>query len=166
VVVGDGPDAAELSQLAEALGVASRLHMIGRVGHAEVAAYASGFDVALQTAAPAYASPLKLFEYLGLGLPVVAPDQPNIREVLADSENALLFRPGDQAAFQVALERICADAGLRARLGAAGRRTVEQRPFTWAHNAERVAALAGALAAAAEDAPAPVRPVREERVPS
>jgi hypothetical protein len=43
------------------------------------------FDIALQTASVPYASPLKLFEYMALSRAVIAPDQPNIREVLEDA---------------------------------------------------------------------------------
>jgi glycosyltransferase involved in cell wall biosynthesis len=51
------------------------------------------FDIALQPPAVAYASPLKIFECMACGLPIVAPDQPNIREILRDGESALLFDP-------------------------------------------------------------------------
>ncbi|CAN7392441.1 glycosyltransferase family 4 protein [Phenylobacterium sp. LjRoot219] len=145
VIVGDGPALPELQARAAALGVAGRLHVTGKLPHGEVPAVTQGFDIALQTGAAAYASPLKLFEYMALGRPVIAPDQPNIREVLTDGENALLFAPGDAAAFADALQRLCADAGLRRRLGDAALQTVEQRPLTWAHNAARIEALAEGL---------------------
>lgn len=145
VIVGDGEALPELQARAAALGVTDRVHVTGKLPHGEVPAVMQTFDVALQTGAAAYASPLKLFEYMALGRPVIAPDQPNIREVLTDGEDAVLFAPGDAAAFRAALHRLCADAELRGRLGAAALRTVEQRPLTWAHNAERIEALAQGL---------------------
>ena len=45
-----------------------------------------------------YTSPLKLFEYLTLGRPIVASDLPAIREVLTDGRTALLVPPGDPPA--------------------------------------------------------------------
>ncbi len=146
VVVGDGPARPELEAQAMELGVADRVRFTGRVAHDEAPMLAQAFDVALQPAAVAYASPLKLFEYMQLGRAILAPDQPNIREVLSHDENALLFDAADAGAFQAALARLCADADLRARLGAAARRTIAERPFTWAGNARRIAGLAQALA--------------------
>lgn len=145
VIVGDGEALPELQARAAALGLADRVHITGKLPHGEVPAVMQGFDVALQTGAAPYASPLKLFEYMALGRPVIAPDQPNIREVLADGENALLFAPGDATAFRSALQRLCVDAALRRRLGEAALATVETRPLTWAHNAARIEALAEEL---------------------
>ena len=92
LVVGDGPALKELSERAAVKGMEARVHFTGRVQHGAVAAYTRLFDVALQTAAVPYASPLKLFEYMALGRAIIAPDQPNIREVLVHGKSALLFR--------------------------------------------------------------------------
>jgi glycosyltransferase involved in cell wall biosynthesis len=93
---------------------------------------------------------------------VIAPDQPNIREVLQDGANAVLFNPGDEAAFQQALSRLCVDAALRSRLGAAALATIQERPLTWAHNAARIETLSEALlkpsAAAGRSAASVARP--------
>jgi hypothetical protein len=56
--------------------------------------------------------------------------------------NALLFDPGSEMSFRMVLSRLCDDAALRAQLGARARRTIEERRFTWAHNAERISGLA------------------------
>jgi glycosyltransferase involved in cell wall biosynthesis len=78
---------------------------------------------------------------MGLGRAIIAPDQPNIREVLTPGENALLFAPNDREAFRAALQRLCLDEALRARLGANALRTARDAPYTWAHNAARIEAL-------------------------
>jgi glycosyltransferase involved in cell wall biosynthesis len=144
VIVGDGPALPALRSRAEVLGVAGRVRFVGRAPHADVPAYMRTFDVALQTASTPYASPLKLFEYMALGRAIIAPDQPNIREVLADGEDGLLFRPEDEASFVSALQRLCAEPQLRRALGAKALSTVHRTPYTWAHNARRIAALARA----------------------
>jgi glycosyltransferase involved in cell wall biosynthesis len=115
-----------------------------------VAAHVAAFDIALQPAVVDYASPLKLFEYMALGRPVVAPAQPNIMEVLTDGEDSLLFDPQDPRGLGSAIERLWQDAGLRQRIGEAARRTIESRRLTWADNAERVTELFSGLAAKRE----------------
>jgi glycosyltransferase involved in cell wall biosynthesis len=74
----------------------------------------------------------------------VAPDAENIREVLTNGGDALLFDPAVNGALEAALLRLCLDPSLRARLGEAARQTIVERSFTWARNAERVLAIAEA----------------------
>jgi glycosyltransferase involved in cell wall biosynthesis len=145
-VIGKGPARAGLEALAAELGVADRVRFSGLAPRAEIPRLVAGFDIALQPASVAYASPLKLFEYMAAGRAIVAPDQPNLREVLVDGGNALLFDPEDPMARWRAIERLIGDRDLRLRLGAAARETVLSRDLTWAGNARRVAALAAALA--------------------
>ena len=111
--MGDGPARADLEALAERIGVAGQVHFSGNVPHHDIPAYMQLFDVALQTASVAYASPLKLFEYMALGRAIIAPDQPNLREILTDDVNALLFTPGEREPFMDALIRLCQDEHLR-----------------------------------------------------
>lgn len=148
LVVGDGPARSALEQRAHELGVATRVRFTGVVKRSEVAGYVSAFDIALQPAANPYASPLKLFEYLALGRSIVAPDQPNIREILTDGADALFFVPGDPMAFGAAVRRLAGDAQLRARVAAGAIETVRRRRLTWRNNAQRVLEIARPLVAA------------------
>lgn len=84
----------------------------------------------------AWTSPLKLFEYLASGRPVVASDLPVLREVLQDGVNSLLVPPGDIEAWAEALQRLT-DPDMRATLGAGGRQSVEDG-HTWSHRAQQV----------------------------
>ncbi|HET9147544.1 MAG TPA: glycosyltransferase, partial [Acetobacteraceae bacterium] len=99
----------------------------------------AGFDIALQPRSVDYASPLKLFEYMAAGCAIVAPDQPNIREILTHGRTALLFDPDEPGALWQAVARLADDAELRERLGRAARAEIEARDLTWDGNARRVA---------------------------
>jgi glycosyltransferase involved in cell wall biosynthesis len=146
LVVGDGPARAGLEKQATRLGVQDRITFTGVVQRDEVARYVSAFDIALQPAVVEYASPLKLFEYLALGKAIVAPDQPNIAEILTDGDNALLFDPDDADGMPAALERLCSDSTLRQNLANHARATIGERQLTWRANAERAVGLVGTLA--------------------
>jgi glycosyltransferase involved in cell wall biosynthesis len=76
-----------------------------------------------------YTSPLKLFEYLAMGRPIVASDLPSIREVLTDSRTALLVPPGDPQALAGALSRLAGDRALARALGRASLALAAD--FTW-----------------------------------
>ena len=149
LVVGDGPARLALEQQAKRLGVADRVTFTGVVQRDDVARHVAAFDIALQPAVVAYASPLKLFEYLALGRAIVAPSQPNIREILTDGENALLFDPQDTSGLVEAIRRLMVDADLRQRLALNAAETIAKQSLTWVGNAQRVTALAELLAAGA-----------------
>ena len=142
VVVGDGPAVPHLVAQSNRLGLADRVRFTGLVQPHDVPSVVAGFDIALQPSATAYASPLKIFDYMAAGCAIAAPDQPNIREVLAHEETALLFPPDVSGAMWTAVERLIADPALRQRLGATARAMLGQRDYTWAGNARRVARLA------------------------
>lgn len=141
LVVGDGPARAGLEQQAARLGVARRVHFTGIVERDNVAAYVAAFDIALQPAVVAYASPLKLFEYLALGKAVVAPDQPNIKEILQHEYNAILFDATDSNELALAVSRLCDDAELRSNIAINARASIIGQQLTWRENAIKVCKL-------------------------
>ncbi len=141
LVVGDGPVRATLEQQARELGIAERVHFTGIVGRDDVARYVAAFDIALQPAVVAYASPLKLFEYLALGKAIVGPAQPNIEEILKEDYNAVLFDPDSSDGLARAIARLSADPALRATVAANARATIGEQKLTWHENALRVTGL-------------------------
>ena len=143
LVVGDGPVRGDLEQLATDLSLRDRVRFTGVVPRERVPEQVAAFDIALQPAVVAYASPLKLFEYLALGKAVIAPRQPNIEEILAHEDNALLFNAAEPGAMEQALTRLCEDPDLRARLAAGAVATIDRLDLTWLGNARRVSDLAG-----------------------
>jgi glycosyltransferase involved in cell wall biosynthesis len=140
-LVGDGPVRAALEAQARALELAGRVTFVGLVERDQIPLHVAAFDIALQPDVTEYASPLKLFEYMALGRAIAAPARANIREVLRDGHDALLFDPGDEESLYRVLLQLAENGDLRARLGAAARRTIDERGLTWRHNAERVLAL-------------------------
>ena len=142
LVVGDGPARTSLMDHARLRGVADRLTITGIVERDDVASHVAAFDIAVLPGMTPYSSPLKLFEYMQLGRAIIAPDAENIREILTDGKDALLFDPAVDGALEAALSRLCADPALRARLGAAGPATIAAKSLTWSRNAERVTTVA------------------------
>lgn len=142
LLVGDGPAMGELRSRVGKLGLESRVAFTGAVGRKEMPAHVAAFDVALQPDVTPYASPVKIFEYMGMGKCIVAPGQPNIREILADGETGLLFTPGDRESMKAALRRAVVEESLRRTIGDAARRAVDERGYLWRANAEKAIALA------------------------
>jgi glycosyltransferase involved in cell wall biosynthesis len=143
IVAGDGPARPALERQAEALGIGDCVQFAGLTEREAIPQLLRIFDIAVQPQSVCYASPLKLFEYLACGRAIVAPDQPNIREILTDGETALLFDPDDPAAMWRAMRRLLADPALRERLGRAARTALDTRDYTWQGNVARITAMVG-----------------------
>lgn len=138
VLIGDGPALPAVLACARALGLQDRVKALGDVPPALLPAHLLACDGALIPAINEYASPLKLFDALAAGVPVLAPDQPNVREYLVHGETALLFRPGDGGDLAQQLHRLVHEPGAAKALGQAGRLLLLQQRWTWAGNAGRV----------------------------
>lgn len=141
LVVGDGPVRAALEQQARELNISHRVSFTGIVGRDDVARYVAAFDIALQPAVVAYASPLKLFEYLALGKAIVGPAQPNLMEILKDGHNAVLFDPEHSHGLPQAISRLCEDVTLRQSIGNNAHKTITEQKLTWNANATRATDL-------------------------
>lgn len=138
------PDLARVKAFAESLNCALRVTFTGLIPPAAVAARLREADVlALPNPASAisstFTSPLKLFEYMASGRPIVASNLPSLREVLRDGENALLVEPGNPQTLTAGIARIRDEAGLGDRL--AGQAMQDVSEFTWARRAERLESL-------------------------
>lgn len=147
LVGGIDPDLERIRARARAGG---RICVVGHLPQHEAAAYLAASDVAVLPNSAAepisarYTSPLKLFEYMAAGKPVVASDLPSIGEVLRDGLTALLVDPDSPAALARGICRIGAEPELAGRLAAAARDEAMQ--YAWESRAENIHAFMGRLA--------------------
>ena len=141
LVVGDGPARGDIEKRAAQLNVSDKVTFTGIVPRDQVIDLVAAFDVALQPDVVAYASPLKLFEYMALGKAIVAPNTPNIREILINNKNALLFDLDDEASFLKCVAISLSDQDLQQSLGLSAKKTITERKLTWINNARIVEAL-------------------------
>ena len=151
-VAGDGSHRRALERLAAGRGVSERVRWLGHVPHKEMPAFLAGLDAAVAPYPPldhfAF-SPLKLYEYLAAGVPVVASDIGQVREVLEDGRLGGLVPPGDPDALTAMLRSVLASPGARASAAEARGRMLELH--SWDARArllrDLLATQTGALAA-------------------
>ena len=125
LVLGDGPERAELERRAGELGLADRVRFLGAGTRDDVIALFRAVDAALLTSAWENL-PHTLLEALATGTPVIATAVGGIPEVVRDGENGLLVPPRDIAAIASAIDRLVHDDALRASLAAAAAPSVEE----------------------------------------
>lgn len=124
-IAGGGELGGSLAAHARALGVADRVALVGALNHREVADLYCRADVFV-LASFAEGIPVVLMEAMAAGLPCVATRITGIPELVRDGVDGVLVTPSDVDDLTGALARLAGDAGLRARLGAAGQVRVAQ----------------------------------------
>lgn len=115
LLVGDGPLAGELEQLATELGVSDTVHFAGRQD--DPFPYMAAMDI-FALAVPAGSMSIALLEAMARGVaPVITFCGPE--EAVIDGETGLAAPPSDPEGLARVLDRLLADGDLRRRLGAA-----------------------------------------------
>ncbi len=134
VIVGGPPSAlARYQALARALGVFDSVVFAGHVPRADVPLWIMACDI-LAIPLPKtpfsswYTSPLKLFEYMASGRPIIASDLPSLRDIL-DERTAIFAPASDPSGLAHVSMRLILDPLLRERLGRAARNAVLRH--TW-----------------------------------
>jgi len=152
-----GPSHAELQELVGRdgrQGLADLVTATGWVQPAEVPLHLRAMDACVLplpwTEHFAFeASPMKLFEYMASGTPIVASNLPAVAELLRDGENGLLVPPSDVPSLAGALRRLRDERGLAERLARQAAQDV--RSFTWDARAGRILEMMAAPHAGAAD---------------
>ena len=103
IILGGQPVAIPTPRRARELGVAERVWVTGLVERQDLAAHISHFDIALQPEVTAYASPLKLFEYMWCEIPLVSSDFPNLRHIIDAAQCGICIDPCDAERAAVAI---------------------------------------------------------------
>jgi len=152
LLVGEGPACADVRAYVTRHGLDRAVIITGPVARDAVPAHIAALDVAVQPSATVYACPMKLIEYMATGRCVVAPNQPNVRELVDDGVTGFLFEPGNAASLGDTIGALLGDPALRAAVGARAHATVADRGWRWDANAQRVIDLVQASAS-----PAPCR---------
>lgn len=143
LIVGDGPARPAVERLITIDGLEGVVRLVGNVIHTDVPRYLAAIDVAAAPYLDApdfYFSPLKVFEYMAAGRPVVAPQLGQITELVQDGKTGLFYAPGNTSELVERLVTLAERADLRATLGTCAAAEVRSH-YTWQATAERVLAL-------------------------
>ena len=92
LIIGDGPIFGELQKYIMHKNLQDCVEFTGAVPHTLINSFLQKMDIAVHHSANPYMSPLKIFEYLAAGLPVIGPDIPAVREIFLDGHEILLVK--------------------------------------------------------------------------
>ena len=147
-VVGGRTDAEveEIRGWAREVGVEDRVDVTGFVRHDTVFEHISGARVAVIASKGGSGSPMKAFEYMAVGLPIVATDVEGNREIIEATDAGILVEACNPESLAAGIKRVLNEDGLAEKLSANG--LAYTQDHTWTRRAER-------LFAALEEIPPP-----------
>ncbi len=123
VLVGDGQTRQSITQKVQQNSLQQSVIMTGAIAHADVPKMLSIADIAVVPSAPVSAghggtgTPLKLFEYMAAGKPIVATALNQASEVIQNGHNGILVEAGDVNRFAEAILTLLNDPAERVRQG-------------------------------------------------
>ncbi len=143
VLVGDGPTRQSIAQMVQKNGLQESVIMTGAIAHADVPEMLSIADIAVVASAPVPANrggtgtPLKLFEYMAAGKPIIATALKEAAEVIQNGHNGLLVEAGDVNRFADAILTLLSDPEERVRLGQNARLQAIEK-YSWEEYTRRL----------------------------
>ncbi len=135
LLIGDGAERTRCESLAAELDLDGRVEFAGALPHDEAVRRLCECDVLASPHVPMperpfFGSPTKIFEYMGIGRPIVASALEQIGEILDDGRTGRLVTPGDAEDLARGIEAVLASDDRGAAMGQAARREAEAR-HTW-----------------------------------
>lgn len=166
VIAGDGVDRALVE---DAVLTDSRVRYLGTLAYEDVPSWVSNSIAGLSTQVDTDGrletglSPLKVYEILACGVPVVVSAAPGQRDLVDRVGCGIVIPPGDPGALARAVARLNADAELRRRMGDRGRGEVVARESWDVRAAATDSLLRSLLRRSPASAPARPWPTRRSR---
>jgi len=148
LIVGGGENSvSEIQRMASANGVLDRFVCTGWIRHEQVAAHLAVMDIVVAPYAPMesnsiYFSPLKVFEYMAMGKPVVASRIDQLSEIFEDGKEIILVEPGNVKELTGAILGLASDPKHRDDLGSNARKKVLET-YTWEKAVRKIIAIYG-----------------------
>lgn len=137
LVVGKDPDK-RLESMVRERGLTDWFTFSGGVPHSEVPAYINAMDIAILPGIHSYMSPLKIYEYMAMGKPVIAPNKNLfIEELVIPHQHGLLFEAEDANSMKNAIMTLALDPEIRQKMG---KEAIEsaQKNYTWYQQANKL----------------------------
>ncbi len=137
LLVGDGSVLDQVRQKINDYQIQENVILTGAVSRELVHQYLSLLDIAVITHSNEFGSPVVMFEFMGLKIPIVAPKLLPITDVLVDHETSLLFDTLNMQQLKDTLDILIEDTQLQHKLAQAAFNQLMAK-HTWHNNAEEI----------------------------
>lgn len=140
LIVGDGNTRSEIEKKIEDYKLKDHVFISGFIPHEDVPGALHLFDVALapyNNISNFYFSPLKIFEYMAAGKPVVAPSLGQIKELVQSNYTGLLLDENTDSCLEESILSIIEDSQKLKQMGLNAKNFITEH-YTWTKNAETI----------------------------
>jgi len=140
LLVGDGPLRKDMDRMIDEMDLRQHVFFTGQVQHKKIPTYINAMDICVIPHSNEYRSPIKLFEYMAMAKPVIAPNTEPIESIITDGINGVLFELENVYSFKKCLKNLMVDKEKRIKIGEAARNTIISKHL-WRNNAEKIISL-------------------------
>lgn len=137
LLVGDGVGVTEARELSQKLEIENYIIFTGAVNRQQIYSYLGLLDIAVFPHSNEFGSPVVMFEFMSLKIPVVAPKLLPILDVLTDRDNALLFDVLDEEMLASCMDEMIVDTELSTKLAENAYNLIIEK-HTWTNNASLI----------------------------
>ncbi|MEY8253292.1 MAG: glycosyltransferase, partial [Colwellia sp.] len=95
LLIGDGETLIKVKEIVAKYELSNQVVLTGNVPHGDIINYVRAMDFSVLPSSNEYGSPMKMFELMGAGVPLVAADYPPVVEILDDGKDGWLFPQGN-----------------------------------------------------------------------
>lgn len=133
LLIGDGPAMPAVRERIARAGLEQRVLLTGWVPHANLPSYIAAFHVGVMPDSNDYGSPMKIFEYMSMGKPVVVPDYTPLLDAVQDGEEGKIFRARNVPEMADCLTMLLSDDAAYARIAQQARQKIIDK-HNWLEN--------------------------------
>ncbi len=140
LIVGGAASLASLKEYAVKKKLNGVVTFTGNVPYQEVPYYIAAMDITVLPGTDIYSSPIKIFEYMAMGKPVIAPRIGQLEEIISDGREGFLIEQGNKNQLQECIIKLAGSKILGKEMGQRGRSKVEKE-YTWRKNGEKICSI-------------------------
>lgn len=137
LLIGDGPMRRKIIEMSERMEDCITMILPGRVRHSELHNFMSLSDIMVMPNSNDYGSPMKIFEYMAMKKPVIAPDYPPLRDVIKNRVDGMLIKPNNYRILSETIQELMRNKMLMDRLGENARKRVIEE-HNWYNRVQRI----------------------------
>lgn len=143
-LVGDGPEKESIRQKVIEYKLEDRVFFVGTVMHDNLPKYVAAFSIGVMPDSNEYGSPMKIFEYMAMGKPVVVPDYAPLLDAVENGKQGVIFERKNTSSLAHCMKTLLQDQENLALMGHHARSHIVNK-HNWLANAEKTLLFFNAL---------------------